>query len=37
MRMEDVQRVPAPQAKVWAALNDPGVLKACIPGCENWR
>jgi carbon monoxide dehydrogenase subunit G len=35
MRMEDVQRVPAPQAKVWAALNDPGILKACIPGYEK--
>ena len=35
MLMEDVQRVPAPQAKVWAALNDPGILKACIPGCEK--
>ena len=35
MLMEDTQRVPAPQAKVWAALNDPAILKACIPGCEK--
>ena len=35
MQMEDTQRVPAPQAKVWAALNDPEVLKACIPGCQT--
>ena len=35
MLMEDTRRVPAPQAKVWAALNDPAILKACIPGCEK--
>jgi uncharacterized protein len=35
MLMEDAQRVPASQAKVWAALNDPEILKACIPGCEK--
>lgn len=27
--------VPAPPPAVWAALNDPEVLKACIPGCET--
>ncbi len=35
MRMDETQRVPAPQAKVWAALNDPKVLKQCLPGCES--
>jgi carbon monoxide dehydrogenase subunit G len=25
----------APREQVWAALNDPEVLKACIPGCEE--
>ncbi|MGO9422089.1 SRPBCC family protein [Roseiarcus sp.] len=35
MKMDDTQRVPAPQAKVWAALNDPAILKVCIPGCER--
>jgi uncharacterized protein len=35
MQMEDTQRVPARQAQVWAALNDPEILKACIPGCES--
>jgi len=35
MLIEDVRRVPAPRAKVWAALNDPGILKTCIPGCEK--
>ena len=35
MQMNDTQRVPAPQAKVWAGLNDPEILRACIPGCQK--
>jgi carbon monoxide dehydrogenase subunit G len=35
MEMSGAQSVPAPQDKVWAALNDPELLKACIPGCES--
>jgi carbon monoxide dehydrogenase subunit G len=35
MQMNDSQRIPAPKEKVWAALNDPQVLKQCIPGCQN--
>ena len=35
MQMNDSQRIPAPKDKVWAALNDPEVLKQCIPGCQN--
>ena len=27
--------LPAPRARVWAALNDPDVLKRCIPGCQE--
>ncbi len=27
--------IPASPAEVWAALNDPQVLKACIQGCER--
>jgi uncharacterized protein len=27
--------LPAERERVWAALNDPQVLKACIPGCEE--
>jgi carbon monoxide dehydrogenase subunit G len=34
MQMSDSQRIPASRDKVWAALNDPEVLKNCIPGCE---
>jgi carbon monoxide dehydrogenase subunit G len=26
--------IAAPPEAVWAALNDPAVLKTCIPGCE---
>jgi carbon monoxide dehydrogenase subunit G len=29
------ERIDAPIARVWAALNDVDVLKACIPGCES--
>ncbi len=35
MQMTDSQRIPAPRDKVWAALNDPAMLQACIPGCES--
>jgi len=27
--------IPADRRKVWDALNDPEVLRACIPGCET--
>jgi uncharacterized protein len=27
--------LPAPQSVVWAKLNDPAVLQACIPGCQS--
>src|SRR5204862_3948898 len=35
MEMKGEQQVPAPQKVVWAALNDPGMLKQCVPGCES--
>jgi len=35
MQMTDSQRIPASRDKVWAALNDPAVLKQCIPGCQS--
>ena len=35
MQMNETQRVPAPRDKVWAALNDPEILKRCIPGCQS--
>lgn len=27
--------IPAPRAAVWAALGDPDVVSACLPGCER--
>ena len=27
--------IPASPETVWAAINDPDVLKACIPGCQS--
>lgn len=35
MQMTDSQRIEASRDKVWAALNDPAILKACIPGCDS--
>jgi carbon monoxide dehydrogenase subunit G len=35
MEMSGEQLIPASQADTWAALNDPEVLKACVPGCES--
>jgi carbon monoxide dehydrogenase subunit G len=35
MEMSGQYRIPAPKARVWAALNDPVVLKESIPGCES--
>ncbi|MET1081951.1 MAG: carbon monoxide dehydrogenase subunit G, partial [Burkholderiales bacterium] len=35
MEMNDQIRLEASREAVWAALNDPEVLKACIPGCES--
>lgn len=35
MQMNDSQTIPASREKVWAALNNPEVLKQCIPGCQE--
>src|SRR5208337_2048511 len=35
MDMNGTQRIEAPREKVYVALNDPEVLKQCIPGCET--
>jgi carbon monoxide dehydrogenase subunit G len=35
MDMSGSQRIEASRETVWAALNNPEVLKACIPGCEE--
>ena len=35
MDMTGEYRIPAPRQRVWEALNDPEILKAAIPGCEE--
>jgi carbon monoxide dehydrogenase subunit G len=35
MEMSGEQLISAPQNAVWEALNDPQMLKACVPGCES--
>jgi carbon monoxide dehydrogenase subunit G len=35
MEMKGEQRIAAPRARVWEALNDPEVLRQCIPGCQS--
>ena len=35
MEMTGEQLIPLPQEATWAALNDPQILKECIPGCES--
>ncbi|MGE0767855.1 MAG: carbon monoxide dehydrogenase subunit G [Hyphomicrobiaceae bacterium] len=35
MDMSGQYRIQAPRDVVWAALNDPEVLKRCIPGCKE--
>ena len=35
MEMSGEERIPATQDQTWAALNDPEILKACVPGCES--
>lgn len=35
MELTGEERIAAPRDAVWAALNDPEILKACIPGCQT--
>ena len=35
VEMTGEQLIPASQQDTWNALNDPEVLKACVPGCES--
>jgi carbon monoxide dehydrogenase subunit G len=36
MELTQTRSIAAPMESVWAALNDPVVLKSCIPGCETF-
>ena len=35
MEMKGTHLIPAPKETVWDALNDPDVLRECIPGCKE--
>ncbi len=35
MTMTGEATFPAARSRVWALLNDPEVLKVCIPGCQS--
>jgi carbon monoxide dehydrogenase subunit G len=35
MEMTGEQLIPASQLDTWNALNDPEILKGCVPGCET--
>jgi uncharacterized protein len=35
MEMTGTRNLPITQQQAWEALNDPEMLKACIPGCDN--
>ncbi len=35
MDMQGSRQLAVTQEQAWAALNDPEVLKACIPGCDS--
>ena len=35
MEMTGEFRIPAPRQRVWEGLNDPEILKQCIPGCQT--
>lgn len=35
MKLNGERQISASRQAVWAALNDPAVLRLCIPGCEH--
>ncbi|MBT9372132.1 carbon monoxide dehydrogenase subunit G [Rhizobium sp. CSW-27] len=35
MDISGEERIAAPRSVVWAALNDPDILRQCIPGCQT--
>ena len=37
MELQGSVTIPAAPAQVWQALNDPEILRLCIPGCEEVR
>lgn len=37
MDMQGQRQLPVSQDHVWAALNNPDILRACVPGCEKFE
>jgi carbon monoxide dehydrogenase subunit G len=37
MQMQGQRTLAVNQEQAWAALNDPDVLKACVPGCDKFE
>lgn len=37
MELQGSVTIPAASEQVWQALNDPNILRLCIPGCEEVR
>ncbi|HKW05460.1 MAG TPA: SRPBCC domain-containing protein [Nitrososphaerales archaeon] len=37
MEIHETAILDASVSKIWAALNDPNVLKLCVPGCQEIR
>jgi carbon monoxide dehydrogenase subunit G len=37
MDMQGSRPLPVTQAQAWEALNNPDILKACIPGCDKFE
>ena len=37
MELTGTQTIRLDQAAVWTALNDPAILRQCIPGCESFE
>ncbi len=35
MEIHEQAVLELPVSRVWAAINDPGVLKLCVPGCQE--
>lgn len=35
MELQGERLIPASIERTWRALNDPEILKACVPGCES--
>ncbi|MDB5861825.1 MAG: hypothetical protein JWQ76_5514 [Ramlibacter sp.] len=37
MELTGERQLTLPRASVWQALNDPAILKRCLPGCESFE